>query len=657
MPCWFYDKKALFSTPSIQDGIDHNTECQYRKEGAQLIIQIGSQMELGYNTLATGIVYFHRFYMFHSFKTFSPYITACCCLFLAGKAEETPKKSKDIIKIAKSFLSEDKLLLLGEDPREEVMTMEKILLQTMKFDLKVRHPYCFLLKYAKCLKGDKYKKQKMVQMAWTFINDSLCTTLSIQWEPEVIAIAVIYLAAKLVKFKVNGWIHRKPSQTHWWEIFVEDLTVQVVEVLDLYSPMSRYQVIKSSKSNKIDPENNINRQSDFSAINTVNGTAVRDPRLENSISTVVTNSVSSLKDPRLESGSVFIKSHSDKNNSNTPYIVLTQSPATPTVPQPTNQSLHDNMHHVTNSNTISVTESELQENSGLQIFIGNCSTSIVSSPMNPLVNGGLPMLIKDFNAMDTLENGGLPMLKKGFDTVDHSQSTENRNFDFNSNRNTDNRIIRRRGFGRVTNNSRDYNENRPMRNRGFRNYGRNNHVGFSHNRFRRRNFDNNYGDAIDYIENRFMKTRGFGNTSNNKDDDENNPVGTQGFENTNYNKNEKKPIGNRGFGSNNNSNGYNENKLLINRGFGNAGKYNSNCNYNDSKPRMRFNRRNYFQRSEPFPRKFNNNYEIDKYSHKDENQNALNGSMGDEPDKTVNKQNFYHLINGNYKNEEEKSWD
>lgn len=51
------------------------------------------------------------------------------------------------------------------------MTLERILLQTIKFDLQVEHPYTFLLKYAKCLKGDKNRLQKMVQMAWTFVND------------------------------------------------------------------------------------------------------------------------------------------------------------------------------------------------------------------------------------------------------------------------------------------------------------------------------------------------------------------------------------------------------------------------------------------------------------------------------------------------------
>ena len=78
------------------------------------------------------------------------------------------------------------------------------ILQTIKFDLSVDHPYSSLIKYAKCLqnKGDSAKLQKMVQMSWTFVNDSLCTTLCLQWEPEIVAVALMYLAAKLSKFEV-----------------------------------------------------------------------------------------------------------------------------------------------------------------------------------------------------------------------------------------------------------------------------------------------------------------------------------------------------------------------------------------------------------------------------------------------------------------------
>lgn len=35
------------------------------------------------------------------------------------------------------------------------MVLERILLQTIKFDLQVEHPYQFLLRYAKQLKGIK----------------------------------------------------------------------------------------------------------------------------------------------------------------------------------------------------------------------------------------------------------------------------------------------------------------------------------------------------------------------------------------------------------------------------------------------------------------------------------------------------------------------
>lgn len=182
MPCWYYDKKELRNTPSIRDGLEFETERRYRKEGTRFIMECGTVMILGHHTIATGAVYFHRFYMFHSFQEFPRYVTACCCLFLAGKVEETPKKCRDIIIAARGILQDTNFQAFSEDLRkakEEVMTLESILLQTIKFDLEVEHPYNFLVSYAKSLKGDKVKLQKMVQMAWNFVNDSLSTTVII----------------------------------------------------------------------------------------------------------------------------------------------------------------------------------------------------------------------------------------------------------------------------------------------------------------------------------------------------------------------------------------------------------------------------------------------------------------------------------------------
>ena len=235
-PNWYYDKKELKKTPSVADGIPYETELRYRRESARFILKVGLEMKLRYDTLATGVVYMHRFYMCHSFKTFSRFVTACGCLFLAGKVEETPKKCKDIIKVAKTCMTEAQFNTFGEDPKETVMIMERILLQTINFDLQVEHPYKHLLDYAKNLTCDRDDAQKLVQMAWTFINDSLCTTICLQWEPEVVAIAVTFLAAKLCKNKTAEEI----VSTRWWEAFVENVTIDILEdvchqILDLYS--------------------------------------------------------------------------------------------------------------------------------------------------------------------------------------------------------------------------------------------------------------------------------------------------------------------------------------------------------------------------------------------------------------------------------------
>ena len=59
---------------------------------------------------------------------------------------------------------------------------------------------------------------------------SLCTTLCLQWEPEVIAVAVMYLTSRLTKFDISDW-QGKPSgyRGKWYEFIVEDVTLDLLE--------------------------------------------------------------------------------------------------------------------------------------------------------------------------------------------------------------------------------------------------------------------------------------------------------------------------------------------------------------------------------------------------------------------------------------------
>ena len=75
MPCWFYEKHELQNSPSIVEGITLNEERAFRVDGARFIMRAGSNLGLSSETSATGVVYFHRFYMKHAFQSYPRYVS------------------------------------------------------------------------------------------------------------------------------------------------------------------------------------------------------------------------------------------------------------------------------------------------------------------------------------------------------------------------------------------------------------------------------------------------------------------------------------------------------------------------------------------------------------------------------------------------------
>lgn len=176
-------------------------------------------------------------------------MVAAACLFLAGKVEETFKKVQDIIVVTEkikyrnslklqakqqqaatpdeSEIDDSKLPVLQPDSpenkelKQRIFQMERILLQTLGFDLKVEHPYRSLVFYVKEIRGDK----NLTQVAWNFVNDSFRTALCLQFRPHEIAGATVYLAARFLKHELpmkpshTPGDERHPPQKPWWELF------------------------------------------------------------------------------------------------------------------------------------------------------------------------------------------------------------------------------------------------------------------------------------------------------------------------------------------------------------------------------------------------------------------------------------------------------
>lgn len=251
---WLFREEQLLLTPSMKDGLTNTQEVGLRVDGAKFIKSLGTVFQLHYNTIATATVFFHRFYMFYSFRLFPIHPTAATCLFLAGKAEETPKKSNDIVRHARSILSDADFAAFGPDPKEEILTLERILLQTLRFDLEVEHPYDYLIKYVKQITVSKEGQTEdeahkgLLQAAWTFLNDSCCTTVCLRYEPEIVAIAMILMASKTGSFVITDWDSRRPHHKEWWDVHVENLDPNTLEtichqVLDIYQNITSVSTI------------------------------------------------------------------------------------------------------------------------------------------------------------------------------------------------------------------------------------------------------------------------------------------------------------------------------------------------------------------------------------------------------------------------------
>jgi len=84
-----------------------------------------------------------------------------------------------------------------DEQREVVLCAERVLLHALGFQLNVEHPYKHLLVNIKKMGHSGLIEEKLnrdlAQVAWNFANDSLRTTLCLNYGAKEIADGVLYL--------------------------------------------------------------------------------------------------------------------------------------------------------------------------------------------------------------------------------------------------------------------------------------------------------------------------------------------------------------------------------------------------------------------------------------------------------------------------------
>ncbi|XP_051556056.1 cyclin-L1-like isoform X1 [Myxocyprinus asiaticus] len=241
-------EERLATTPSMLDGLDHETETDLRILGCELIQSAGILLRLPQVAMATGQVLFQRLFYSKSFIKHNYEIVAMACVNLASKIEESPRRVRDVINVF-HHLKQGKgkrsiPLVLDQNyinTKNQVIKAERRVLKELGFCVHVKHPHKIVVMYLQVLECEK--NQILVQTAWNYMNDALRTDAFVRFEPETIACACIYLAARVLQIPL-------PAKPHWYLLFgatKEDIKDICISTVKLYSR-------KKPNSEKLDKE-------------------------------------------------------------------------------------------------------------------------------------------------------------------------------------------------------------------------------------------------------------------------------------------------------------------------------------------------------------------------------------------------------------------
>ncbi|XP_060665205.1 cyclin-L1 [Drosophila nasuta] len=224
-------------TPSSQDGLDHETEKDLRILGCELIQTAGILLRLPQVAMATGQVLFQRFFYSKSFVRHNMETVAMSCVCLASKIEEAPRRIRDVINVfhhIKQVRAQKEITSMVLDHyytnlKTQVIKAERRVLKELGFCVHVKHPHKLIVMYLQVLQYEKH--EKLMQMSWNFMNDSLRTDVFMRYTPEAIACACIYLSARKLNIPL-------PHSPPWFGIFrvpMANITDICYRVMELYT--------------------------------------------------------------------------------------------------------------------------------------------------------------------------------------------------------------------------------------------------------------------------------------------------------------------------------------------------------------------------------------------------------------------------------------
>ncbi|XP_050364274.1 cyclin-T1-3 [Argentina anserina] len=212
---WYFTKQEIEDSPSRRDGISTKKESHLRSLYCSFLQEIGMKLKVPQLTISSAMMLCHQFYMRQSHAKNGWQTVATASIFLACKAEDTPRYLNDVVVVAYEMVHKFDSAALHRirqkgflnKQKELILVAERLLLSTIGYDLDIQLPYKILVAALKKLD----LLPDLAKAAWSFVNDWLRTSLCLQYKPHYIAAGSVALAANFQKVKLP-----KEKGKVWW---------------------------------------------------------------------------------------------------------------------------------------------------------------------------------------------------------------------------------------------------------------------------------------------------------------------------------------------------------------------------------------------------------------------------------------------------------
>ncbi|KIH86348.1 c-type cyclin [Sporothrix brasiliensis 5110] len=199
-----YMLEQQLRTLQRETGCDPAREDSYRLQGVQLIDNVRQALQLPVKTFATACTYYHKFRLNFRDAEYNFQDAALSALFVACKVEDTIKKSKEVLCAAYNLKNPDKPTTpddkIFERPSAIIVGLDRLILQTVGFDFRVRYPQKLLIKLLRQLIPAE-DARAFLGVAYPMSIDLYKTFAPIKQTSFTMALASIELTARILDDK------------------------------------------------------------------------------------------------------------------------------------------------------------------------------------------------------------------------------------------------------------------------------------------------------------------------------------------------------------------------------------------------------------------------------------------------------------------------